>query len=337
MARSPLLTTDRARAILAAMAGRRVVVMGDVALDEYLVGQAGRLSREAPVPVVSFSRRFAVPGSAANPARNISGLGAGATLIALVGADATAAELAALLRDDGIQAHLVVDPTRPTTLKTRIVAEGQSAPQQVARLDRQSREAAGADAMVELLAALEEGCVDADAVLVSHYRSGVVTPELAAAAGRLAKEHGLFLAVDAQGDLERFQGYDLVRVGGQDAARSLGRPLRDEADVEEAMLELLRRLGAGAVVLGRGSKGSSAALAGGEVFHLPPSNVSEVFDVTGAGDTVIAVLTLAMVSGANLREAAALANAAAGCVVRRMGVVAPSAAEIVAELGAVNP
>jgi rfaE bifunctional protein kinase chain/domain len=330
------LTIERARAILANMASKRVVVLGDVALDEYLVGRAERLSREAPVPVLSFSRRFLVPGGAANPARNVSSLGAKAHLVTLVGADEAAAELEALLNEAGIQAQLVVDPTRPTTLKTRIVAEGLSAPQQVARIDRQSRDAAGLDAERALKAALEDGCQQADAVLVSHYRSGVVTAELAAAAGRTARQRGLFIAVDAQGDLERFQGYDLVRVGGQDAARSLGLPLRDDRDVEAAIREITRRLGAAAVVLGRGSQGSSAALADGDVFHLQPTNASEVFDVTGAGDTVIAVLTLAMVSGADLGEAAALANAAAGHVVRRLGVAAPSAEEILAELATVN-
>lgn len=336
MTNPPTLSADRARDLLSAMADRRVLVLGDVALDEYLVGQAGRLSREAPVPVLAFRRRFAVPGSAANPALNISGLGATARLVSLVGDDDAAAELGTLLRDGGIRASLVVDPSRPTTLKTRIVAEGQSLPQQVARLDRQSREATGPEVGSALLAALERESTDVDAILVSHYRSGVVTAELAAAARTLALERGIFISADAQGDIERFEGYDLLRIGRQDAVRSLGRPLPDEAAIEASLRDLLSRLDAGAVVLGRGGDGSSAADAGGVCFHLSPTNVSEVFDVTGAGDTAIAVLTLALVSGADLREAAALANAAAGCVVRRLGVVAPSKEEILAELSSVN-
>jgi bifunctional ADP-heptose synthase (sugar kinase/adenylyltransferase) len=165
---------------------------------------------------------------------------------------------------------------------------------------------------------------------------GVVTTDLAVAARTLALRRGLFISADAQGDLERFEGYDLLRIGRQDAARSLGRPLPDDAAVEASLRDLLERLQAGAVVLGRGGEGSSAMEAGGACLHLPPTNVSEVFDVTGAGDTAIAVLTLALVAGASLREAAELANAAAGCVVRRLGVAAPSAAEILAELGTVN-
>lgn len=330
------LATGRAAQLLAAMAGRRVLVFGDAALDEYLFGQADRLSREAPVPVLRYDRRRTVPGAAANPARNLAALGAEVTQVALVGQDDAAGELETLLRGDGIRTAWVVDAQRPTTVKTRIVAEGLGAPQQVARLDRLSREPAGAAAEAALARALATEGEGAEALLVSDYRGGAITARLAAACRDLATERGQLLTVDAQGSLERFVGYGLVRIGGQDAARSLGRDLEDEAQVQAVLSELVRGLGVGALVLGRGGQGTSAIDAAGRYGHLPPANVSEVFDVTGAGDTVIAVLTLALAAGATLWEAVALANAAAGAVVRRLGVHAPSAAEILAELGAVN-
>ncbi len=330
------LSPTRARQLLADMVGRRVLVFGDAALDEYLFGQADRLSREAPVPVLRFERRRSVPGGAANPARNLAALGARVTQVALVGEDEAATELEGHLRAAGIRTAFVADAGRPTTVKTRIVAEGLGAPQQVARLDRLSREPAAADVAAALAEALTEASEGAEAILLSDYRGGAITAPLAAACRDLAAHGGQFLTVDAQGDLDRFSGYGLVRIGGQDAARSLGRSLDTEDEVQAVMRELQSRLGAGAVVLGRGGQGTSAVDAGGRYGQLPPANVSEVFDVTGAGDTVIAVLTLALVAGASLWEAVALANAAAGAVVRRLGVHAPTAAEILSELGGLS-
>jgi bifunctional ADP-heptose synthase (sugar kinase/adenylyltransferase) len=139
------------------------------------------------------------------------------------------------------------------------------------------------------------------------------------------------VTVDAQGDLEQFHGYRLVRVGRQDAATSLGQRLEEEADYRQATEDLRRRLGAEAVLLGRGADGASLADPDGYTV-LRPANVSEVFDVSGAGDTVIAVATLALAAGANMRDAVMLANLAAGIVVRRLGVIAPTAEELLAEV-----
>jgi rfaE bifunctional protein kinase chain/domain len=330
------LDRSTAERLLAAAAGLAVLVVGDVFLDEYLVGEAERLSREGPVPVLSFRRRFVRPGGGANPARNLAALGARVHQVSVVGPDAAADELRAALAADGIDlAGLVVDPARPTTVKTRVVAEGLAVPQQLARIDRQCREPLGPAAGAAVVAAIGRLAPRADAILVSHYRSGVVTPEVAAAA-RAGVRPGAWLTVDAQGDLDRFQGYHLVRVGRQDAAESLARPLDDEADYEAAALGLRNRLGARAVVLGRGPSGTSLADEAGYAV-LRPVNVSEVFDVAGAGDTVIAVATLALAAGATVRQAVGLANLAAGVAVRRLGVVAPTAQEILAELAGRPP
>ncbi len=343
MSRSPLLSPRLEPALVAGLLerGRRcsVVVLGDVFLDEYLVGEAERLSREGPVPVLAFRRRFVLPGGAANPARNLAALGAAVRLVAVVGADPAADELGGALLAGGIDAvGLVVDDCRPTTVKTRVVAEGLAAPQQVARIDRQERGAVRGAAAAALRRSLARAVRGADAVLVSHYRSGVVTAALAAAVAELAPR-AAFRTVDAQGDLGWFAGYHLVRVGRQDASPSLGQTLAAEADFQTAAVRLRQRLAAGAVVLGRGAEGMS--LADGEGYAvLPPANRSEVFDVAGAGDTVIAVATLALAAGAPVRDALRLANQAAGIVVRRLGVAAPTADELRAEverLVAVSP
>ncbi len=320
-----------AERVLGAAKDLQVVVVGDVFLDEYLVGQAERLSREGPVPVLAFRRRFVLPGGGANPARNLAALGARVVQVAVVGDDAAGAELRAALAGAGIDvAGLVVDRDRDTIVKTRVVAEGLAAPQQVARIDRQERRPVAGPVEAALLAALRQAADGAAAVLVSHYRSGVVTPALGGGA-RAAAAGGTWLTVDAQGDLERFHGYDLVRVGRQDAAESLGRRLEEEADYRLAAETLRAELGAQAVILGRGSAGTSLADASG--YHvLPPANVSEVFDVSGAGDTVIAMTTLALAAGVPMRQAVGLANVAAGIVVRRLGVAAPTPGEILAEI-----
>jgi len=328
------LTRSSAAAWLDRMAGLRVVVVGDLFLDEYLVGRAERLSREGPVPVLAFTRRFCRPGGAANPARNIAALRAVALQVGVAGDDAAAAELRQALSDGAIHlCGVVEDRSRPTTVKTRIVAEGLAFGQQVARIDRQVREPVTGAVEETVLAALERCAAGADAILVSHYRSGVVTPAVCAAARARAVGNDLLLASDAQGDLERFAGFHLVRVGRGDAAAGLRRALTTEADFEAAASELRRELAARVVVLGRGKAGMSVADESGYAV-VPPANVSEVFDVSGAGDTVIAVMTLALAAGAPVREAVELANFAAGIVVRRLGVVAPAPAEILAELDA---
>jgi len=322
-----------ASAILDRCIGRRVVVVGDVFLDEYLVGRPERLSREGPVPVLAFERRFCVPGGAANPTRNLAALGAVALQVGVVGADDAAGELRRALGADGIDlAGLVVAPDRPTIQKTRVVAAGLSAPQQVARIDRQDRTPISGAVETAVIAALHRLAATADAVLVSHYRSGVVTPAVCDAARAAARARGVWLTVDAQGDLERFHGFDLVRVGRQDAAASLRRRLETEADFEAAARGLRAETGARVVMLGRGAEGMSVADEAGGYAVVRPANVSEIFDVSGAGDTVIAVATLALAADATVHEAVALSNYAAGFVVRKLGVASPAAADVLAEI-----
>jgi rfaE bifunctional protein kinase chain/domain len=317
------------------LAGRRVLVIGDLCLDEYLIGRADRLSREAPVPVLEFQQRFTVPGAAANPALNIVALGSRAVVVGVVGDDEAGFMLRERLMERGVDVEgIVVDPTRPTTVKMRVLAElSLRFPQQIVRIDRQERRPLGQRTRRKLLAVLRDRAPEVDAVLFSDYRSGVVDALMVRETLRLSAAHGCLVTADSQGELRKFRDLMLVRCNREEAELALGRALRTEEALERALRELQRRLRAQGVVVTLGGDGMALVDAHGAFDCFPAANRSEVFDTTGAGDTVIAVLTLACAAGAPLREAAQLANVAAGIVVRRLGNATPTAEEMVQALG----
>ncbi len=316
------------------LAGRRVVVIGDLVLDEYLVGRATRLSREAPVPVLEYARSFTVLGGAANPAHNVVALGGQAAVVGLIGDDADGRRLVDQMVAAGLDTSgVVIDPTRCTTVKTRIVAEGSLIfAQHLARIDRVDRRPAAGESLAMLQAHVERLAAGADALLISDYKLGVVVPALVQAAQTAAREHRAWLTVDSQGNLRAFPGFDLVKCNRAEAEAQWGNSLASDADFERAATSLLAQLAAGALVITRGPEGMTVAARGRPVVHLLPANRSEVFDVTGAGDTVVAVMTLALAAGLDVRTAAHLANVAAGLVVRRLGNVTVTPADLVAAL-----
>ena len=323
---------QRLRDLVPGLAGRQIAIVGDAILDEYLVGQPTRISREAPVLVLEFSRRFCRAGGAANPAVNIRALGSQAELLSVVGDDVAGQALTDELTGAGLPtAGLVVWPGGRTAAKTRLLAEHGSNRQHVARLDYLATTPAP-EARALLAERLRNAAQRADALLLSDYRAGVVDRTVVELTRELGQRHGLLTTVDSQGDLFQFAGLDLVKCNLAEAERALDRALRDQEAVTAAGQELLERLGARYVVLTRGPAGLSAFERGRPGTHFAAANHTEVFDVTGAGDTVIAVLTLALAAGARLEEAADLANLAAGLVVRRLGVATTSPEEL---LGAV--
>jgi rfaE bifunctional protein kinase chain/domain len=303
------------------LASHKVLVIGDLFLDEYVIGQATRLSREAPIPVLELVRRFYVPGGAANPARNIGALGGRVTVVGLIGNDEAGKELLSELREVGVDpAGVIVDDSRPTTTKTRIVAEGTLRfPQQVARIDRLSRQTVEGEIEARLIQQIEQLVPEVDAVLVSDYQSGVATQATVSAALRSTRAEGKLRTVDAQGAFSKYSGFDLIKGNRQEIEAALARPLGEEKDYHLAGAQLLDELGAAAVLITRGAEGLSLMARDEGYYHLPAANRTEVFDVTGAGDTVIAVATLALVAGASAVVAARLANYAAGLVVRKLG------------------
>ena len=303
------------------LTGRRILVVGDIFLDEYISGQATRLSREAPIPVLEFTGRRYLPGGAANPAHNIVALGSQAEQVGVIGQDEAGRTLLARLREAGIGTEgVVTDPSRPTTTKTRIVAQGSLRfPQQLARIDRLDRRPLDEDVERQVIARLRALAPQADAILVSDYRTGLVTPAVVEACLELAMKSRKLITVDSQGGLHKFKGFHLIKCNHHEAGAVLGHPLRSEEDFKGALERFLEELSARAILITRGPEGMSLLGRGQPYVHIPAANVSEVFDVTGAGDTVIAVATLALAAGLDLLSAAHLANYAAGLVVRRLG------------------
>jgi rfaE bifunctional protein kinase chain/domain len=313
---------DKARllALIPCLAGRRIVVVGDLFLDEYIVGKATRLSREAPIPVLEFVRREQRPGGAANPAHNVAALGGLAEVVGVVGDDEAGRQLIGLLQQIGVGiAGVIVDGQRPTTTKLRIMAEGSLLfPQQLARVDRLDRRPIAGEIASGIIAALRRAVPTADALLISDYKSGVISPAVLAECRALARRHSVLATVDSQGELDKFAGFTLVRANQADTEAGLRRRLHSEDDFRQAGEQILAEMGAEAVLIGRGAEGMSLTSRQGYA-HIPAANRSEVYDVTGAGDTVIAVVTLAMAAGSSPLEAAELANVAAGLVVRKLG------------------
>lgn len=302
-------------------AGKKVVVVGDLYLDEYIIGKPSRISREAPIAVLEFKEQRCLPGGATAPACNIAALGGVAYQLGVVGDDNGGRQLSEMLAARQVDvAGLVVDPERPTITKTRIVAQGESVfPQQVARIDRVERSPLSDTVQQAVISYLRLVAPHVDAVLFSDYKCGVVNEEVIAAGLEAAKAADRIITVDSQGDLNKFKGATLVKCNQQEAENFLRRELRSEEDYEAALRLLKEELEARTVIITRGGEGMSLLDFNGRYYHAPAATRSEVFDVTGAGDTVIAVLTLALLAGATVLDAAHLANCAAQVVVRKYG------------------
>jgi D-glycero-beta-D-manno-heptose-7-phosphate kinase len=312
------------------LAGRQVLVIGDLILDEYLTGTATRMSREAPIPVLEFEARRLIPGGAANPAANIAALGSRTFQIGVVGADEPGQQLTELLAARGIDTGgLIIDPQMTTTVKTRIMAQmGLRFPQQVARLDRVARRTPNGELQARIVEHIQGRIDSVAAVLFSDYHVGLITPGLIEAVRGAAGD--ALLTADAQGELIKYTGFDLVKCNADEARQHLRRELTSHDDFAQAAAELVRELRLrGAMVITRGAAGATLATADGPTAHCPAPAVSDVYDTVGAGDTAIAVLTLAVIAGASYAEAAALANYASGLVVRRVGNHAPTPDELI--------
>ncbi len=314
----------------AILAGQRIVVVGDITLDEYLYGRATRLSREAPIPVLEFVRRETILGGAANPARNVVALGSAASLIAVIGDDDEGEQLRALLRAAAIDdSGVITARERPTTRKTRILADAAPRlPQQVARIDRLDRRPLTAAEEAQVIAALREQIPAATAVICSDYQIGLLTPSVVEVIRALCRQHNVLFAVDAQGNAHYYRNADLFRCNDAEASATLGIDLSSEEAMAGGIARLQRELDARLVIVTRGPAGLALIGEHEPYLRLPAHQVSEVFDTTGAGDTFIAVATLAMAAGCRGHIAAALANIAAALVVRRLGNAVVTPAEL---------
>lgn len=320
-----------ANAVLDKFSRLRVLVVGDAILDEYVIGRADRLSREAPIPVLEVESRRDIPGGAANPAVNVAALGASCALFGVVGEDAASERLRGALTERGVEpVGLVADPDRQTTVKTRIMARiGTAFPQQVARLDHISRGALPAGATNRLIDAVARRARYADAILLSDYRTGSLSPDLIDGMRACASSPGALLSADAQGDFDKYAWFDLMKCNADEAAAYLGQRLVTDDDFVAAARALCARLSLRrGMMITRGADGATWADLVGGAGHVPAPRVEDVFDTVGAGDTAIAVITLALCAGADLPTAARIANAASGVAVRHVGNYAPSLGEL---------
>jgi len=292
--------------------------------DEYIWGSVSRLSPEAPVPVVEVKSESVRLGGAANVATNVRSLGGTAILVGVVGNDPPGERLVDQLESAGIKSDgVLVDRSRPTTIKTRVVAGSQ----QIVRFDRESALGLSKQVTEQLLEAAMERLRDADALLISDYAKGVISTRVARQLFPLARRRKKIIVVDPKvHHLHLYKGATVVTPNHHEALAAARLSLRGRQDLVAVGRDLFRRLDVGGVVVTRGDQGMSV-FEDGRVTHIPAVG-KEVYDVTGAGDTVIAALGLALTSGAALREAAVIANHAAGVVVGKVGTATVSRQEL---------
>jgi rfaE bifunctional protein kinase chain/domain len=321
----------RAEALFRAFRGRRVLVVGDVMLDEFVWGRVARISPEAPVPVVEVMGQSFHLGGAGNVAANVRALGGEVMVAGVIGRDVAGDRVRESLARAGVQDALVLaEDDRPTTMKTRIIAHHQ----QVVRADRERSDDVDSALAQAVLARLEPALDAAGAVVVSDYQKGVVTGPFMKALVARARRRRVPVLVDPKvRHFGRYRGATLVTPNQLEAEQATGLRIRDEGDLRAAGERILKLLRCEAVLVTRGEQGMSLFPRGGTPVHVPTA-AREVFDVTGAGDTVIATLGLALGARGRLAEAAVLANYAAGVVVGKLGTATASPAEVLAAVSA---
>jgi D-glycero-beta-D-manno-heptose-7-phosphate kinase len=326
------ISPHRLQELTAGCARARVLVVGDVMLDQYIWGHVGRISPEAPVPVVEFDRESFMPGGAANVARNVHTLGARTELLGHVGRDESARKLRALLGEQDIAcAGLLASAARTTSVKTRIIAHQQ----QIVRVDRETRGPVDERDTGRLLAAIGQQLPGTDAVIVCDYGKGVVTQPLLDGLRHLCRARGVWLSLDPKPVHElslaglslltpnRKEAFELA--GVSDGTRTAD-PLKDP-NLQRVAETLLMELSPALLLITLGDQGMLLCQRGHKPFHIP-TVAREVFDVSGAGDTVIASFTLAVAAGASPVEAAIFSNHAAGVVVGKVGTATVTPAEL---------
>lgn len=324
------LERARLRAAVERFPSKSVVVLGDLIADEYIYGRPARISREAPVLILRFTQREACLGGAANASNNVRALGAAVIPIGVVGRDGAGEEMLELLRAAGMSTEgVIVEAGRPTPVKTRIMAGGyQSTRQQVVRVDREpvaAPEPATEDALVERLRSLG---ARADAIIISDYGYGAVTPRVFQEAQALARGVGAIVTVDSRYGLPRFRRVTAATPNEPELEHLTGMAVDDEPMLEKAGRQLLDRLETRYLLVTRGSRGIALLDRDGGTTLIPVFGSDEIADVTGAGDTVIGAFTVGLASGAPAADAAQIANVAGGIVVMKRGTATADRREL---------
>jgi len=320
------LTRQRAEEIVGQFRDRNVVVLGDVMLDEFIWGDVSRISPEAPVPVVEVKRESTHLGGAANVMANLSALGAQACVIGVVGHDAAAEKIRASLRNEGgVQTDelLIADDSRPTTIKTRIIAHNQM----VVRADRERRTPVNGNTEARIISAVKAAIENAGALIVSDYDKGVITPRLLSEVLPQAYGRMPVLIDPKMRNFDSYRPATMVTPNHHEALHLTSLEEDSDTSLTEAARKIRDRLSCDAVLITRGNRGMMLVEGDHEPVFVETA-AREVYDVTGAGDTVIATLAAALAAGASMTEAAVLANHAAGIVVGKLGTATATAKEV---------
>lgn len=336
-----LLYRPRVRHLLRNAAASHILVVGDVMLDHFMWGSVGRISPEAPVPIVELQRESFMPGGAGNVARNLRVLGAPTKIYGVIGTDSAGQQLRELLAGQHIGcAGLLQDPERPTSVKTRVVAHTQ----QVVRIDREKRDELSPATEQTLLHSILRELPGAGALIIGDYGKGVVTQSLLNSLREPCRRHGVWLSLDPKPVHQlNLEGFSLITPNRKEAFELAG--MRDEfrgadprtdSGLMKVASRLLEELRPALLLITLGEQGVLLCQRGQTPFHIP-TLAQEVFDVSGAGDTVIACFTLAVVGGASPLEAAMFANHAAGIVVGKVGTAAVSPEELITSFPAQAP
>jgi D-beta-D-heptose 7-phosphate kinase/D-beta-D-heptose 1-phosphate adenosyltransferase len=310
------ISKKRAFEIIDRFRHAKVLVVGDIMVDQFIWGKVSRISPEAPVPVVNVTSENLLLGGCANVLNNVFSMGGQVAVSGIVGSDAMGKWLVDTLQKMDIDtAGVIVEQGRPTVVKTRVIAHSQ----QVVRFDREDTSPVTRDSLQKIVAYIQSTQNDLGAVIISDYNKGVFSEQLVREIRTITAERGIILCIDPkQSDFSLYQGCDLLTPNRQEMERALGREIKGREDLVQGGAALIRDFGFGALLVTMGEEGMTLFEHEGAVTHIP-AVAREVFDVTGAGDTVIGVFALCVAAGATLTEAAILANHAAGIAVGKVG------------------
>ena len=312
------VSVGRLEELLRAMKGKRIAVVGDLMLDRYIWGSVSRVSPEAPVPVVDMETEQARLGGAANVAMNIKSLGGEAILVGVIGSDNSGKQLFEILREGGFSTEgIVIDGSRPTTVKTRVIANNQH----VVRIDREQKADISYTIQQKVMDMLTRSIDTIDGIILEDYNKGVVVAGLIRQVIELANKKKKIITVDPKfNNFYEYQNVTVFKPNQKEAEEVLGKKLKTDEEVEQAGALLLRKLNCSYVLLTLGARGMALFDASGGSARIP-TRARNVQDVSGAGDTVISTLTIALGAGADIREATVLSNAAGGIVCGYVGIV----------------
>ncbi|MEL7633340.1 MAG: PfkB family carbohydrate kinase [Sporomusa sphaeroides] len=311
------------------------MVIGDMVADIYLEGKISRISREAPVLILEHCGETVVPGGAANAVHNAATLGGQVYAVGIIGGDNAGQQLTQVLNSRNVNTQgFIIDTSRPTITKTRVMAGGQATVrQQVVRIDRECKQALAVGIEQQLHGYVRENICNMDAVVISDYGGFSVSPDLKKMVIEACNQTGIPSMVDSRYNIMDYKGIKLVKQNESEAASAVDFAVLDQNSLSKAGQFLLERLDAQAVLITQGPEGMTLFERSGSVSHIPVSNKSEVYDVTGAGDTVVVTMMLALAAGASYYDAACLANLAAGVVVRKPGTATATPAELRTAIG----